>query len=119
MIRLATAKDLPRLKEIWQLCFGDDDAYTDMYFTHRFQPEQVMVYDEGPRVTAMLSMLPLTLRTPFAMYPAIYIYGVATHPDYTRRGICGQLLQYTHAYLKRQGIALSVLVPSSDKLFTY
>ena len=118
MMRLAAPGDVPRLKEIWALCFGDSAAYIDFYFAHRFIPEQVMVYEED-EISAMLSMLPLTLRTANGTVPAIYIYAVATHPDYQKHGIGGRLLMHTHDYLQRQDVALSVLVPSSDKLFSY
>ena len=118
MMRLAQPGDVPRLKEIWALCFGDSAEYIDFYFAHRFVPEQVMVHEED-EISAMLSMLPLTLYTAGGADPAIYIYAVATHPDYQRLGIGGRLLIHTHDYLQRQGVALSVLVPSSDKLFAY
>ena len=118
MVRLAVPDDTQRLKEIWALCFEDSAEYIDLYFTYRFRPGTMMVFEETD-ISAMLSMLPLTLCTSRETYPAAYIYAVATHPDYQRRGICGQLLAKTHDYLKQQGVALSILVPSSKELFSY
>ena len=119
MIRLAVPGDIPLLKALWKRCFGDDDEYIDLFFTQRFSPDTVMVYDEGS-IRAMLSMLPLTLRTSSkGEFPAVYIYAVATHPDFQHKGICGRLLTHTHNFLRSRGVALSVLVPSSAELFSY
>ena len=29
--------DMDRQKQIWKICFGDDDAYIDFYFANRYK----------------------------------------------------------------------------------
>ncbi len=40
------------------------------------------------------------------------LYGVATHPEYTRRGICTELMNHAHEYFKARGYRFSLLTTS-------
>lgn len=41
---------------------------------------------------AMLVAMPVTIALPEGEWKARYFYGVATHPDYRKQGLCGGLL---------------------------
>lgn len=107
------------LKGLWKRAFGDSDEYIDLFFTHRFAPDETLVALEGDSPVSMLFLLPLTLCAGEAAYDARYIYAVATHPDHRSRGYSGALLAEAHRTLAAQGVDLSLLVPASDKLFAY
>ncbi|HWP51031.1 MAG TPA: GNAT family N-acetyltransferase [Clostridia bacterium] len=115
----ATAAMTALLKTLWQIVFGDTAAYIDLFFEHRFAPENTMVALSGDRPVAMLYLLPITIRENKIDYDARYIYAVATHPDYRARGLSSALLEATHARLAREGVALSLLVPAEPSLFAY
>lgn len=115
MLRTSTAADVPALQALWQRCFGDPPAYTALYFTHLWQPEQVFVAAEGPEVQAMAIWFPLQV----GGRPAAYFYAVCTDPAYRSRGISRRLLAYAEASLRAQGVAQFLLVPGDAGLFRF
>ena len=96
MLRTSTAADIPALQALWQRCFGDPPAYTRLYFSHLWQPEQVFLAAEGPEVQAMAIWFPLQV----SGRPAAYFYAVCTDPAYRSRGISRRLLAYAEASLR-------------------
>ncbi len=115
----ATAEMAAPLKQLWQIVFGDTEAYINLFFDHRFSPEHTMVaLFEGAPV-AMLYLLPITIRQGNVDYDARYIYAVGTHPDFRSQGLSGRLLAATHERLASEGVALSLLVPAEPSLFDY
>lgn len=68
----------------------------------------------------MLSLLPMSVVTKDGMtLNGRYIYAVATDPRYRGRGISTKLLEYTHDYLRKNGVRLSVLSPAKGELFNF
>ena len=118
MIRFAEACMLPDLKALWHEAFGDDDAYIDLFYTHRFVPEQTLVWAEHGKPLAMITLLPAHLNTRRGVLAARYIYGVATKQKHRGRGISTALLKHA-ADLARQSGELLMLVPSGEGLFAF
>ncbi len=121
-MRPALWSDMERLKAIWKLCFGDGDSFIDFYFARRFQPEQVAVYLVDQVITAMLTMIPIQ----YVDGPegektrqGAMLYAIATHPDFQRRGMASELMEWALAYLGSRQIELCVLVPAEEKLFGF
>lgn len=115
----ATAAMAAPLKQLWQIVFGDAPAYIDLFFKHRFMPENTMTALCDGVPVAMLYLLPITICENDIDYDARYIYAVATHPDHRSRGLSSGLLNATHARLSAEGVALSLLVPAEPSLFAY
>ncbi len=115
MLRTSTAADIPALQALWQRCFGDLPAYTRLYFSHLWQPEQVFITAEGPEVQAMAIWFPLQV----GGRPAAYFYAVCTDPAYRSRGISRRLLAYAEASLRARGVAQFLLVPGDTGLFRF
>ncbi len=80
MIKLADETMKPALMKLWRDVFGDPEEYVNLFFTHRFRPDEALVHLEGERPVAVLYMLPLTFTSPGKSYQARYIYAVATDP---------------------------------------
>lgn len=121
-MRPALWSDMERLKAIWKLCFGDGDSFIDFYFARRFQPEQVAVYLADQVITAMLTMIPIRYVNGLGEQKTrqgAMLYAIATHPDFQRRGIASELMEWALAYLGSQQIELCVLVPAEEKLFGF
>lgn len=121
-MRPALWSDMERLKAIWKLCFGDGDSFIDFYFARRFQPEQVAVYLVDQVITAMLTMIPIQ----YVDGPkgektrqGAMLYAIATHPDFQRRGIASELMEWARSYLGSRQVELCVLVPAEEKLFGF
>ena len=119
MIRFAEPGDRARLMELWALIFGDSPETIEGYFARRHADENMLVFIEGGILCGMLSMLPLTLVSGDAEYPARYVYAVATDPAFRGRGIATDLLLRAHDEMIARGDVASVLVPASESLFGY
>ncbi|MEG2295284.1 MAG: GNAT family N-acetyltransferase [Oscillospiraceae bacterium] len=119
MIRFAQDKDYDQLKHIWQACFGDDEAYRNLFFETRYQTHQTIVYEEKDRVVAMLHLLPLELHIKGQYYKGKYIYAVGTLKEYRGKGISTNLLSFADNYLQKQAIDCVILVPATPSLFSF
>lgn len=118
--RTGLPADVPGLKALWALCFGDDPGYIDRYFEDLFLPEYMAVCADGPVPVSMVAFLPCTLRAPAGDAPCAYLYAMATHPQYQGRGLGQQLLRFAYDYARRhQGWAGLTLVPADEGLFHF
>jgi len=81
-MRTATMADRPRLRELWQIAFGDSDAYIDCFFAACPDPERVLVLEDAGGVQAMTAWFDMPLVSEDGrQWPSAYLYAVATHPD--------------------------------------
>ena len=80
----AEPADLPRLREIFLLCFGQAAAAEMELVFSRCGDALWCAKVEG-RPAAMLAAMPVTLALPQGEYKARYFYGVATHPEARRQ----------------------------------
>lgn len=115
MLRCSQASDLPRLKAIWQDCFGDPDDYIDRYFASYWQPDRMFILESDGQAQAMCAWFELAL----CGEPAAYFYAVATDPAYQGRGFCRKLMAYAEEVLTQQGISQFLLVPGEESLFRF
>ncbi len=105
--------DLPQLKDLWCLAFGDPPEFVDQFFATGFSPERCLFLCQEDKVVSALYWFDcLRGADKFA-----YIYAVATHPEYRGQGLCRQLMEAAHRHLQSQGYAGAILVPGSRELF--
>ena len=119
MIRFADEGMRGQLRELWSACFGDSNAYVDLYFEQHDAARHTMVFLDGDHIASMLSLLPMTVVTQAGILPARYVYAVATLPSYRGRGISTKLLAAAHKAMREAGVKLSVLVPSNAALYNF
>lgn len=100
------------LKQLWQRCFSDGPEETDRFFETAYSPSRCQCWQEGDTLAAALYWLDCELDG----QKLAYVYAVATDPAFRGRGLCRKLMAQTHARLKAQGYAASVLYPASDAL---
>lgn len=116
-IRLARKGEIRRQREIWQLCFGDDDKYIDLYFARRYKEDETVLLLEDGEIAAMLRILPVKMTRPDqGSINSAMLYAIATHPQFQNRGLAGELMGFTHQYLLENNITLSLLVPAGKQL---
>lgn len=122
MVQLRTSRiqDVPSLKALWKLAFGDEDTYIDHFFTRYCTPERMLVLEENGVVRAMTAWfdMPLVFADGTSA-PSAYLYAVATHPDCRGRGLAGQLLTFADRWLKEQGFACVTTVPARPDLHLF
>ena len=113
----AGKKDLPRLREIFLRCFGEEAAPEMELVFSRCGDALWCAKTEGCPA-AILAAMPVTLALPQGEYKARYFYGVATHPDFRCRGYAGTLLRHAIQETRARGKAGLVLT-CKEKLVPY
>ncbi|MBO5339590.1 MAG: GNAT family N-acetyltransferase [Oscillospiraceae bacterium] len=119
-LRPSCTGDVPRLKQLWKLAFGDEDSYIDHFFARYYRPERMLVLEEDGGVQAMTAWFDMPLVSARGEeYPAAYLYAVATDPDRRGRGLAGKLLAFADCWLKGQGFSCVTTVPARADLHAF
>lgn len=112
------------MKELWKETFHDSSRYIDIVFETYFTPENIFVrYDEN-RLIASLLCVPyefqiLTEEEKKTRIKGMYLCGLATHPDYRRRGIMAELMLEAERSSAERGFDISFLIPADSHLREY
>ena len=119
-LRASEWTDVPQLKELWKLAFGDEDGYIDNFFRTAYAPERVLVLEQDGAVRAMTAWFDMpVMRANGIQWPSAYLYAVATHPDFRGRGLAGQLLDFAARRLKENGFVCLTTVPARPDLHVF
>lgn len=111
-IDYSSAEQIPALKELWKLAFGDGDDFLTPFFDIAYAPDCCRCIAEEGTVAAALYWFSCT----HGNQKLAYIYAVATHPDFRGRGLCAALMEDTARLLKQRGYDGILLYPASDAL---
>ena len=114
----AGEKDLPRLREIFLRCFGEEAA-PEMEYVFARCGDALWKAERDGIPAAMLVAMPVTIALPEGEWKARYFYGVATHPEARRQGLCENLLAACCRWMTGQGEAAALLRPDSEKNRSY
>lgn len=107
-----TAAQIPQLRTLWKLAFGDDDAFLDRFFSTGFSPERCRCMISQGQVVSALYWFDVQ----YQELTYAYLYAVATHPDFRHRGLIRYLIADTHQLLADKGYAGVLLVPGDEPL---
>ena len=115
ILRAARPEDKPGLTALWTRVFGDPPEAVDAFF--RAFPDRLCWVAEAEGTVAAMAH---GLRQTFSPdVPAVYLYAVATAPEFRRQGLCRRLLSLAHGDLLEQGVRLVTLTPAEPSLFSY
>ena len=93
MVEHTTVKDIAQLREIWRLCFPNEDIrYTDYFFKKIFKPEYGLAYKENQTAVSCLCKIPHDIMLNGIILRASMIVGVATLPKYRNRGYMHKMM---------------------------
>ena len=119
-IRLSTTADIPALRHLWTLAFGDGGAYLDNFFDTYYRPERMIVLEQEGEVLAMTAWFDTTFVLPGeGDYRAAYLYAVATHPDHRGQGLSGRLLAWADDHFRTLNIPAVTTVPATPSLHKF
>lgn len=119
-IRLSTPEDIPALRALWTLAFGDGGAYLDNFFDAYYKPERMIVLEQGSEVRAMTAWFDTSFVVPGqGEYRAAYLYAVATHPDCRGQGLAGRLLAWADDHFRALNIPAVTTVPAEPSLHNF
>ncbi len=110
-LRSADVCDIPVLKNLWQICFGDRMRYIDVFFEKMFIAEDTIVAENLGKICGVVYVLKRTLCGKEIMYG----YAIGVFPEYRGNGICEKMLQYVKEKAEKNG-AVFCLHPANDKL---
>lgn len=116
-VRTVRTHEKKEIMHMWDVVFGEGEAYMQLYFGRKFRPERCMAVEEDGKLVSSLEILPY----PFAFHQmqagSGYLSGVATLPEYRNRGLMGQMLVETFRYQRQLGQLVSTLIPASASLY--
>ena len=93
MIKKATAEQTAEIKDIFRICFPNEDTrYLDYFFKNVYEPENCYVNISGGKIVSTLIRNPHALMFNGRVLQASMIMGVATLPEYRRSGYMQQLM---------------------------
>ena len=119
-IRLSSVTDIPAMRELWALAFGDSGPYMDNFFDNYYCPERMIVLEENGLVRAMTAWFDTTFVVPSeGDFRAAYLYAVATHPDCRGKGLAGRLLAWADEYFRTLDIPVVTTVPAEPSLHNF
>ena len=103
---------IPELRQLWKLAFGDEDSFIQMFFETGFHPDRCRCITIDGEIAAALHWF----EAQCADQKVAYLYSVATHPDHRGKGLCSQLMEDTHRHLQSLGFSSVILVPQKESL---
>lgn len=119
-MRCSKPEDVPRLKELWKLSFGDEDGYIDHFFETQYHPRDVLVLEKDDVLVSMLAGLPMQTVLPSGRaYSAAYIYAFCTHPQARRSGNASNLMLYASFFFKENGKEVLLVKPDGPDRFAF
>lgn len=105
-----------QLRDLWHLVFGDSYDYIDAFFAAFPSEDIVHTLSVDGQVVSVLYALPLTLADGKRSWPVVYIYAVATLPEYRGRGYMSLLMSKVEQLLCERGVSFLYLLPASEGL---
>lgn len=109
------------VRALWKKCFGDSEAFMDLYFTRKYTDEQNIYTEHGGQVVSALQyfIYPFQWGSGPCGRSVGYLSGIATLPEYRKRGYAATLIRKAHLELHSRKVMFSMLIPAAPALFGY
>ena len=115
-IRFLNPSENGKTRALADVCFAP--AYdNDDYYLNDIIDSRIAVIEDANTVYAMAHLRRMVLTTAMGRCTAWYICYVATLPSLRRRGYMTRLLDFVLGTLKREGEALTFLVPVNKEIY--
>jgi len=119
-LRTSAARDVPAIRELWKLAFGDSEGYIDNFFETYYRPERVLALEDGGTVQSMAAWFDTVFVVPGrGEYRSAYLYAVATRPECRGKGYSSRLLAWADGYFRSLGIPAVTTVPAEPSLHEF
>lgn len=112
------------MMKLWKDTFHDSTRYIKLVFDTYFSPDNVFyVYDGEKLVAALLGVeyefQALENDKCLNTFKGMYLCGLATHPEYRRKGIMARLMKEAEISAKARGFVMTFLIPADSQLREY
>lgn len=106
--------------DLWRISFPEDtEEFIHLHFDRKYKEENTLVYCQGNSIVSVLQMIPYKMTFYDEEIDTSYISGACTHPSVQSNGFMFHLLAGSFMEMYRRGIALTTLIPASEKLSDY
>ncbi len=110
---------IPQLKNLWQTVFGDTDDVIDFFFEHNVSLDNAYVYMADGKCVSAFYLIEAPVKEGSENKKAMYLYAAATLPEYRKRGIMAEMINYAVNRLEMAGYDYLYLYPANEKLYSY
>ncbi|MDE6018535.1 MAG: GNAT family N-acetyltransferase [Muribaculaceae bacterium] len=111
------------MMELWKETFHDSNRYIELVFDAYFQIDNIFVRYDGDTLIASMLCVPYEFSTVSEgvrkKLKGMYLCGLATRPEYRKRGIMSGLIKEAEANIKKRGYDLTFLIPADRHLRDY
>ncbi|MGL5313448.1 MAG: GNAT family N-acetyltransferase [Peptostreptococcaceae bacterium] len=116
-LRYAKEDEINNIKEIWNYCFNDSEAFVKYYFDSKYKRGNTVVLDEGEEIVSSLQLNQYQIKLNNKVYDASYIVGVSTFPQVRGRGYMKHIMKFSLNELYKRGQLVSILMPIDYRLY--
>ena len=116
-IRYAKDGDLENIKDIWNYCFGDEEAFVDYYFNNKYKAKNTILIEEDGDLMSSLQLNQYKIKLNNNTYDTSYIVGVSTYPDARGKGYMKDMMDFSLNELYKKGQLVSLLMPIDYRLY--
>lgn len=119
MIRFGNNHTEKIVRNMWKICFDDDDNFIDFQFSRKYKNENTLIFFDGEEAAASLQMFPYSITFYGVKVSFYYLAGLCTLPQHRKKGYMALLIHKAHEIMKERNIPLSILVPAEEWLFGF
>ena len=116
-IRYAKDGDLENIKDIWNYCFGDEEAFVDYYFNNKYKSKNTILIEEDGDLMSSLQLNQYKIKLNNNTYDTSYIVGVSTYPNARGKGYMKDMMDFSLNELYKKGQLVSLLMPIDYRLY--
>lgn len=119
-VRVATKADAKDFYRLWQLCFGDSDAFCNWLFHNRFYPDYSVCLEKEGEILSGMQAVPFTIHVRGKNLVGAMLCGVSTHPEHRKKGYMHKIFTYEMNLLNQKGVSIVVHTPATlESYFAY
>lgn len=108
-----------QIRELWQTCFEDTEAFVDFYFNRVYRDEQALTIERQGRIVSALQMIPYQMSWCGIEISMAYIGGACTVPEERGKGLMGELLNEAFRRMIEDEYDITALIPAEPWLYDY
>lgn len=116
-LRYAKKEDLDTIKDIWNYCFGDGEAFVDYYFNNKYEENNTIVVEEDGEILSSLQLNQYKIKLNNKIYDTSYVVGVSTYPQARGKGFMRNVMDFSLRDMYNRGQLVSLLMPIDYRLY--
>lgn len=114
-IRKADFSDIPSLKKIWKICFGDEETYIDFFFEERFSSLTGLIFEFDNEIAGGMYLMECSLISNGIKKNGFYGYAIGILPKYRGKGVYAFVQKKLIEYFSKNDLFF-ILSPANEKL---